>query len=461
MNMNMKKTLIVCFGLFLTCKIGFAQFYPEEITQYFLPQSSYFNGLQSSDYLIDTLYWDFWEKTYSPQGLPYQYLHHNQLRFSYDAELRISQIDALGYNSDPSKEVAEWYHYNKFVYEYGEDGRITCFKKLRKSEDNWIDDDVYLYFYNERGLIDTIKRNYTGGMENHIDSLKYAYCYDENDNCIDYVLQQLNSYYEWTWHNAYHHHYSYENGKILSDKGQTWNNDSWENTDSISYLYDNEQVANITHLRWNNNGSYWYNSENTEYEYDLSEHKTYMVYQTWNNEWVNQNRTIIQYDEFGIPVQNAYQQWQNEEWTDEGVCNYLVNEYRNCTDALCKQMVNETWVESRDNYSMNIVFNNGISILPVTGLKFHVSYLSTTALKENKHNENAIVYPNPGISQLNIQADNPITKVTVYDLMGRQVFTQTTSGTTISIDTESWPSGIYFWKAHDSNTAHCGKWIKQ
>jgi len=138
-----------------------------------------------------------------------------------------------------------------------------------------------------------------------------------------------------------------------------------------------------------------------------------------------------------------------------------VNESNNCTDALCKQKSsNGIWTESRDNYSMIVVFNNGISILPITGLQFHVSYLSTTALKENDHNEFTIVYPNPGISQLNIQADTPITRVTIYDMMGREVFNQSISETTIHINTESWPAGMYFWKAFNSISTFSGKWIK-
>jgi len=457
----MKKSLLFIFGLILTCKTGVAQFYPDEIAQCFLPHSSYFNGLQVSDYLIDTLCWDFWEKTYSPEGVPYQYLHHNRLVFTYDVENRINQIDAYGYSSDPSKEITAWYHNYKFVYEYDENGRTTCFKKLRKSNNNWKDDDVFVFFYNEQGLIDTIKRNYYGGMENHIDSLKYAYSYDENGNRIDYVLQQLNSYYEWTWHNLYHHQYTYENGKISTDLDQTWNNDSWRNTDSISYAYENGQVITNTHLKWNVNGGYWYNYENTNYEYYPSENTTSIVFQTWNDEWVNKSRTIKQFDDFGTPIQYAYQLWQNEEWVDNGICSYSVNESNNCTDALCKQMSsNGIWTESRDNYSMNVAFNNGISILPITGLQFHVSYLSTTALKENDHNELATVYPNPGISQLNIQTDTPITQVTIYDMMGRQVFNQTMSETTIRINTENWPAGVYFWKTYNSSYSFSGKWIK-
>ena len=457
----MKKALLFIIGLILTCKMGFAQFDPDEIAQSFLPQSSHFNGLQITDYLINELYWDFWVKTESPGGVPYQFIRHNRLKFSYDAEDRISQISAYSYNSDPSKEFTEWYLHSKFVYEYDENGRTTCFKKLRRDGNSWIDDDVFFFFYNEQGLIDTIKRNYTWGMENYIDSLKYVYSYDENGNRTDYVLQRLNSYYEWTWHNLYHHQYTYENGNILTDKNLTWDNDSWKNTDSISYSYENEQVIINTHLKWNANGGYWYNYDNTNYEYYPSENKTIIVSQTWNNAWVNKSRTIKQFDDFNTPVQYAYQVWQNEEWADKGICNYTLNESNNCTDALCKQKSsNGTWTESRDNYSMNVVFNNGISILPITGLQFHVSYLSTTSLNKNDHKKCAIVYPNPGISQLNIQTDTPITKVTIYDMMGRQVFNQTMSEATIHINTESWPAGVYFWKANNSISTFSGKWIK-
>lgn len=458
----MKKTLLIFFSLILTCKTGFAQFDPDGIAQSFLPHSSYFNGLQISDYLIDTLCWDFWEKTSSPGGVPYQYLHHNRLIFSYDVENRINQIDAYGYNSDPSKEITAWYHNSKFVYEYDENGRTTCFKKLRKSDNNWKVDDIFVFFYNEQGLIDSIKRTYSWGMENYIDSLKYVYSYDENGNRIDYVLQRLNSYYEWTWHNLYHHKYTYENGKISTDLNQTWNNDSWRNTDSISYSYENGQVSINTHLKWNVNGGYWYNYENTNYEYYPSENKTSIVFQTWNDEWVNKSRTIKHYHENGSPLNYEYQSWENETWVNKSICEYAIDGESNCTNAFCKDYsTNGELVDSRDNCSMEMIFNNGMSQLPITGQWFHVSYLSVTGMNENHAFEKADVFPNPGINQFTIQTDTPITKVIVYDLMGRQMYSQTISETTIRINTESWPSGVYFWKTYNSSSAQCGKWIKE
>ena len=72
----------------------------------------------------------------------------------------------------------------------------------------------------------------------------------------------------------------------------------------------------------------------------------------------------------------------------------------------------------------------------------------------------AEAFPNPGINQFTIQADTPFEEVIVYDMMGRKIFNQSASETTIRINTESWPAGIYFWKANNSSSTFIGKWVK-
>ncbi len=75
------------------------------------------------------------------------------------------------------------------------------------------------------------------------------------------------------------------------------------------------------------------------------------------------------------------------------------------------------------------------------------------------------VYPNPGKDVLNIEVRDAADRVEVYDLTGRKVFENKIFGNQIAINTEPWPSGMYFWKIYSTSGSTAliktGKWIKE
>ena len=74
------------------------------------------------------------------------------------------------------------------------------------------------------------------------------------------------------------------------------------------------------------------------------------------------------------------------------------------------------------------------------------------------------VYPNPGRDVFQVLTDWEDAFVVVYDLNGRKMCEQQVNGNSTNIVTESWPSGMYFWKivSTDSTTfVETGKWIKE
>ena len=75
------------------------------------------------------------------------------------------------------------------------------------------------------------------------------------------------------------------------------------------------------------------------------------------------------------------------------------------------------------------------------------------------------VYPNPGKDVLNIEVRDAADRVEVYDLTGRKVFENKIFGNQIAINTEAWPSGMYFWKIYSTSGStaliETGKWIKE
>ncbi len=75
---------------------------------------------------------------------------------------------------------------------------------------------------------------------------------------------------------------------------------------------------------------------------------------------------------------------------------------------------------------------------------------------------NSSVYPNPGKDMLHILTEWENAFVVVYDLNGRKMYERQIQGNSTSIVTESWPSGMYFWKLSGPTArVKIGKWIKK
>ena len=84
--------------------------------------------------------------------------------------------------------------------------------------------------------------------------------------------------------------------------------------------------------------------------------------------------------------------------------------------------------------------------------------------KVEENTAQSCVYPNPGREELHILTDWENAFVEVYDLNGRKMFGRQINGYSTSIDTENWPSGMYFWKIYSTSGStaltETGKWIK-
>ena len=73
-------------------------------------------------------------------------------------------------------------------------------------------------------------------------------------------------------------------------------------------------------------------------------------------------------------------------------------------------------------------------------------------------------YPNPGKNALHLAFSVPADRIEVYDLTGRKVYEREISGNPSMIDTEDWPSGMYFWKVVSTGSTtlvETGKWVKE
>ena len=91
-------------------------------------------------------------------------------------------------------------------------------------------------------------------------------------------------------------------------------------------------------------------------------------------------------------------------------------------------------------------------------IKLPPMHVEITDVEEVTEQDNTIVvYPNPGNNELNIiSSDNSGAKLQIFDFQGRMIIEKDIEGGITTVNTESWASGLYFWKVGNET----GKWIK-
>ena len=89
--------------------------------------------------------------------------------------------------------------------------------------------------------------------------------------------------------------------------------------------------------------------------------------------------------------------------------------------------------------------------------------ITGTDNKPNPRVHNAIVFPNPGTDFLNVESGLQISgaKIIMMDINGKQVLNKTIQDSHFKIETQSIPSGSYFWQIiYKNQMIENGKWIK-
>lgn len=450
----MKKLLSSLVFVFLFHAIADAQF-NDTFIDAFLPDSPYYQGhCNNSNYQLDTLYWSEWYNSVNPiNGSQIHSLGHYKYIFSYHPDGHVHQIMNYVFVSYYN----QWRQGNRYSFEYDEKGRLNTFRiEQQKPNGQWQYYTIREYTYDDLNRVSVVYFTSWQGEGNEGGHKEYRFEYDEVGHLVgkSVFLNDLNRYYcRWL--------YTYENNKMTSECYQSWSNSTWNNNKLYVYSFENDNISNKLYLIWDDSEEDWCNFENITYEYRPEEAKTFIVYQAWENEWINLCRAIS-FISNGRLVIESVQEWQNEEWVDFSMCDYSFDDSGNFIEAKWKDYVDGEWVDSDYNSETTISYNNGASILSGYIQSFQARYSCTDNVIESSFPHQAEVFPNPGSNQFTIQTETPFSNVIIYDLMGRQIFNQAISGNTIRINTDNWPSGVYFWKVFsETNGAACGKWIKE
>ncbi|MEH6537353.1 MAG: T9SS type A sorting domain-containing protein [Psychroserpens sp.] len=142
----------------------------------------------------------------------------------------------------------------------------------------------------------------------------------------------------------------------------------------------------------------------------------------------------------------------------------------NINDGTTPAVVTGAWVsidvEIATNFSNNLtrddlaqfLITSNLGVVYVDNIYFHKNTVLST---DEFSTANFKVYPNPTATNWTISGNSPITKVTVYDILGKKVSTLTSNQNEVEINTDTMSPGMYFAKIESDNGSKTVKLIKQ
>jgi len=104
-----------------------------------------------------------------------------------------------------------------------------------------------------------------------------------------------------------------------------------------------------------------------------------------------------------------------------------------------------TTMDASHTYTANGTYSVVLTITDSCGTSTITQTVDVTTIGLNQLSEDRVsIYPNPANEQFKVEADMPLESVTIYDMNGREVYTQTvTSSAVLVIYTSTWAQGHY------------------
>ncbi len=358
-------------------------------------------------------------------------------------------------NSNILKETYEifrndvWSIYTSSTYSYDSEGHLT----MRLDEELNQSTMRYIYTYNEQGkLIDKLIeqwRDYAWANFSH-----NIFSFDIQGNILtDYCTYWSTYFNDWSLGWSYVYTYN-ENGKILTS------------LDNLShslktYTYDNiGNLVMITYEKWLNGA----------YVFDYQVTYTYDSFGNQLTELSGNTLITYTYDVQGNLLTRRIAYW-NPAWLsflDRELLSYTYDENGNGINVNNFEWAYDSWIQKWGDLSLS--YNNNDTI-KYYAANISVQYTSFTEIKDDLININSFTldqnYPNPFNPSTIIKysiAEVTNVKLTIYDILGREVITLINSELHPGAYSMIWnatdkfgkkvTSGIYFY------TLEAGKFTK-
>ncbi len=435
-NNTMKKSLLTLILCTVALGVGYAQFTDGTVLQ---PTSVTAKRFDSSGQLIKELNSTF---SYSEDGklveydLPDHVLHST---YSYNGDLlMLEHTEHRGGHPQYGEDFEYTYENLKvktkahlwgqmnapehWIYTYDNEGRLERIDYCESYVEEY--HMHYLYEYEDEGL--TVIENYwtswaSQGMRLRKRTVSH---YDEAFYLLNKVTENYNEEGELTQTTLTTYSYT-PSGDEESEITQTLFEDVWINTKIIKIVYDeNDRVI----------------------EWQVG------VWSEEAGDWELTNKAVYELDEEELAYTVSFYKKNGDDW---GWDDYYL--------FIAQPVFFEPYLKEPEHALRFYGYDDLYDSEHIGQFVFTLSEMNepTYVNTEEKQELACGVYPNPGSGNVKIESTSENAVVRFYDLQGRLVTARLFSfGTTI--DTESWPFGIYLWEIwQDNQKAASGKWVKE
>jgi len=238
--------------------------------------------------------------------------------------------------------------------------------------------------------------------------------------------------------------------------------------ESLKYIYSNPIFSNIKYAFSSYKKQKWVNSvwvDDTKYtpELDSNNNLASASIKTWTNGlWKDYINWACSYDANMKLISTTDDTWNVAYWAKRRT-NYSYDANMNITSSIGETFQNgnvNDWVISNTTYTTfnasNSVISNSARVYLLDGKMttnsgdtiynyYHAAIAGVNGLKMTENDIS--VYPNPSNGRFKIHSDlKSIQSIEIFDINGRQIFTDTKFNNSDEVDLSSTPKGIYFLK---------------
>jgi hypothetical protein len=434
--------------------------------------------------LIDNFSWNVESQSYVPLS---------KMEYSYDDNGNLLTESHIPWRA----EYQSFYKWYTIEYIYDDNGNII----IRKYEDfdngpiisPIINKNKWEYTYDDNGnqtLIDIYNWNFE--TQSYEYAGKYEDFYDDDGNHIIY------SVYGWDTESQSHtplqkREYFYDdNGNRILLLNYNQNFFVPQSKEEYSYDDDGNQILFILSF-WKNRSSSFVPSYKREYSYDENGNQTLYVFYNWSSflsSYVPTEKEEHSYDDDGNQIQEILYDWSQVndsfeptslsehsydddgnliqeilyDWNDWSQINLSfcpifkmnITTFSETDTALVREGIIYEYDTNSDTW--NELEGDEYNKFGVKGYKSFWYYTNESSLSNNSEELNSFsIYPNPTNDKLFIQGLSSSSRVSIYNVLGKLVLSQTISK---EIDVKQLSKGVYILKIIDEQKETVRKFIK-
>lgn len=255
--------------------------------------------------------------------------------------------------------------------------------------------------------------------------------------------------------------------KLIYSLGEGWENNTWVNNSNETTTYDVNQNPFLV-VRQNWIASIWEDSYRTTNSFNANNLTTNSLSESsFLGTWQKSSKDSNVYSNGGDLEYYLSQSWSDTAWRLSQQSFFTHDDNHNQTSGLSQNWTAGAWFTyyiSRTTYDDNN-FIEGYSYILMGpnwvnltgGDSTHYYFHTVTGFHKQKTASAILVYPNPANGSLNIQAENQIEGIEIYNQLGERVKEVNTIQSTEARFQVNLPKGIYLLKVRTADKVYTNR----